>query len=59
MTATLAAQTDLAVIPFDPPIVEESGQDAGSAGMIVGTNFEKKYIAEGRTFNATAAIKPK
>jgi hypothetical protein len=26
--------------------------------MLVGTNFEKKYIAEGRTFNATAAQKP-
>ncbi len=64
MQAMLAAQTDLTVIPFTPavPATEipapprKEGEEAPP--MLVGTNFEKKYIAEGRTFNATAAQKP-
>ena len=63
MKAMLAAQTDLKVIPFDPAVPATSlPAPARKEGdepppMIVGTNFEKKYIAEGRTFNATAAQK--
>ena len=53
MQATLAAQTDLTVVEFDSPVAAQ----VGAAGMIVGTNFEKKYIAEGRPFYATAAVK--
>ena len=55
MQATLAAPLDLTVIPFDSPVTLHEDAPAGS---IVGTNFERKYIAEGRTFHATAAIKP-
>lgn len=54
MREKLAAQTALQVIPFDSPVADK----VGPAGMIVGTNFEKKYIAEGRQFYATAALKP-
>jgi tRNA (guanine-N7-)-methyltransferase len=56
MEATLAAQSDLQVVAFDSPVPEQPG--GVGTGMIVGTNFEKKYIAEGRTFHATAAVKP-
>ena len=55
MQATLAAQNDLEVIPFDSPVALQADAPAGS---IVGTNFERKYIVEGRTFHATAARKP-
>ena len=55
MQATLAAQTDLQVVEFDSPVPLKPDAPAGS---IVGTNFERKYIAEGRTFHATAARKP-
>ncbi len=55
MQEVLAAQTALEVVPFESPVVAH----AAAAGMIVGTNFEKKYIAEGRTFHATAARKPR
>lgn len=52
MTETLAAQHDLVAIPF-PPLFPDSG-----GPHIVGTNFEKKYLAEGRLFNSLAAQKP-
>ena len=39
-----------AIVPFP--------QMADAAGEVVGTNFERKYIAEGRPFYATAAAKP-
>lgn len=55
MQQVLAAQTDLAVIPFESPVPLKPDAPEGS---IVGTNFERKYIAEGRTFNSTAARKP-
>ena len=55
MQEVLNAQTDLKIIPFDSPIPLAENAPAGS---IVGTNFEKKYIAEGRSFNSIAAIKP-
>lgn len=55
MQKTLSEQTDLTVVPFEPPV--ELRPDAPE-GSIVGTNFEKKYIAEGRSFNATMAVKP-
>jgi tRNA (guanine-N7-)-methyltransferase len=54
MQATLVAQSDLEVIPFDSPVPLKENAPAGS---IVGTNFERKYIAEGRPFHSTAAIK--
>jgi tRNA (guanine-N7-)-methyltransferase len=54
MQAMLAAQTDLAVIPFESPVPLKENAPAGS---IVGTNFERKYIAEGRPFYSTAAVK--
>jgi tRNA (guanine-N7-)-methyltransferase len=56
MQETLAAQSDLEVIAFDSPVPLKADAPAGS---IVGTNFERKYIAEGRTFHATAARKPR
>jgi len=55
MQEKLAGQTDLTVVPFDSPVLLKADAPAGS---IVGTNFERKYIAEGRTFHATAAMKP-
>jgi tRNA (guanine-N7-)-methyltransferase len=55
MQATLAAQSDLTVIPFTSPVPLKEDAPEGS---IVGTNFERKYIAEGRSFHATAAQKP-
>lgn len=55
MQETLAAQTDLKVVEFDSPVPLKANAPAGS---IVGTNFERKYIAEGRSFHATAAQKP-
>jgi tRNA (guanine-N7-)-methyltransferase len=55
MQAVLAGQSDLEVIPFDSPVPLKADAPVGS---IVGTNFERKYIAEGRTFHATAARKP-
>jgi hypothetical protein len=54
MQQTLAAQSDLAVIPFESPVALRPDAPEGS---IVGTNFERKYIAEGREFHATAAVK--
>jgi tRNA (guanine-N7-)-methyltransferase len=56
MQAVLGAQCGLEVIPFDSPVPLKADAPAGS---IVGTNFERKYIAEGRTFHATAARKPR
>ncbi len=38
------------VVPYEPPTDIEGGE-------FVGTNFERKYIIEGRTFNATSAVK--
>ena len=55
MQEVLAGQNDLTVIPFDSAVPLKADAPAGS---IVGTNFERKYIAEGRTFHATAAQKP-
>jgi len=55
MEETLKAQSDLTLIPFDSPVPLKADAPEGS---IVGTNFERKYIAEGRTFHATAAQKP-
>jgi tRNA (guanine-N7-)-methyltransferase len=55
MQETLAAQQDLQVVACDSPVPLKGDAPAGS---IVGTNFERKYIAEGRTFHATAAVKP-
>jgi tRNA (guanine-N7-)-methyltransferase len=55
MKQTLAGQDDLKVISFDSPV---AAQGSGGEDLIVGTNFEKKYVAEGRTFNAIAATKP-
>lgn len=54
MQETLAGQTDLTVVAFDSPVPLKADAPAGS---IVGTNFERKYIAEGRSFHATAAVK--
>ena len=55
MQATLAGQNDLTVVPFEAPVALKEGSPEGS---VVGTNFERKYIAEGRTFHATMAVKP-
>jgi tRNA (guanine-N7-)-methyltransferase len=55
MQEVLAAQTDLRVVPFDSAVPLKADAPAGS---LVGTNFERKYIAEGRTFHAIAALKP-
>jgi len=55
MQEMLAGQEDLKVIPFESAVPLKADAPAGS---IVGTNFERKYIAEGRTFHATAALKP-
>ncbi len=55
MESVLNGQTDLRVVPFDSPVPLKADAPAGS---IVGTNFERKYIAEGRTFHAIAAQKP-
>lgn len=52
MQDVLARQDLLTVIPFTGVI--NPGDERG----VVGTNFEKKYITEGRTFHATAAVKP-
>ena len=40
----------LRVVEFVPP-------GSGREGEVVGTNFERKYMVEGRTFNAIAAEK--
>ena len=37
--------------------VEYARPGSASEGEVVGTNFERKYIAEGRPFNAIAAVK--
>ena len=55
MQDVLQHQTLLELVPFDSPVPLRPGMPEGS---IVGTNFERKYIAEGRTFNAVAARKP-
>jgi tRNA (guanine-N7-)-methyltransferase len=55
MQAVLKEQTFLTVVPFEPPVPLREDAPPGS---IVGTNFERKYIAEGRTFNAAMAVKP-
>ncbi len=55
MQATLASQSDLEVIPFNSPVPLKADAPAGS---IVGSNFERKYLTEGRNFYATAARKP-
>ena len=41
------------------PLAVAEYENPGSAGEgeVVGTNFERKYIAEGRTFNAIAGVK--
>jgi tRNA (guanine-N7-)-methyltransferase len=54
MQEVLQKQTYLDIVPFDSPVPLKPGAPEGS---IVGTNFERKYIAEGRTFHATAAKK--
>jgi tRNA (guanine-N7-)-methyltransferase len=54
MQETLAAQSDLKVVPFESPVALKPGAPEGS---IVGTNFERKYIAEGRAFHSTMAVK--
>ena len=54
MEETLKAQSDLTIIPFTSPVPLKADAPEGS---IVGTNFERKYIAEGRSFHATAAQK--
>jgi tRNA (guanine-N7-)-methyltransferase len=56
MQAVLQEQTWLEVAEFDSPVPLQADAPEGS---IVGTNFERKYIAEGRTFNAVAAVKGK
>ena len=38
------------LVPYERPNDVEGGE-------FVGTNFERKYIAEGRTFNAVSAVK--
>ena len=43
-------ESPLEVVEFVPP-------GSGREGEVVGTNFERKYIGEGRTFNAIAAVK--
>ena len=48
----LGRQTRLVRVPFESPLPD------GGGGVMVGTNFEKKYIAEGRTFQALAARRP-
>jgi tRNA (guanine-N7-)-methyltransferase len=59
MQQVLAQQSDLDVIPFESPVPQPPGAENSAApAMLVGTNFERKYIAEGRQFHATAAIKP-
>jgi tRNA (guanine-N7-)-methyltransferase len=55
MKEVLAGQSDLTEVAFEAPVALKEGSPEGS---IVGTNFERKYIAEGRTFNATMAVKP-
>lgn len=55
MREVLSGQTELAVIPFDSPVPLQANAPPGS---LVGTNFERKYIAEGRSFFAIAAQKP-
>ncbi|MCL2645524.1 MAG: tRNA (guanosine(46)-N7)-methyltransferase TrmB [Phycisphaerales bacterium] len=55
MQQMLSAQSDLQIVPFDSPLPLPPGSPPRS---LVGSNFERKYIAEGRTFNAIAAIKP-
>jgi len=55
MHEVLNGQTDLKVVPFESPVALKPGAPEGS---IVGTNFERKYIAEGRTFHAAMAVKP-
>jgi len=55
MQRVLAEQTWLNVIPFTSPVPLK---DDAPEGSIVGTNFERKYITEGRTFNSAAAQKP-
>ena len=49
MKKVLGLQSDLEVVPFDSPIPVSDA--------IVGTNFERKYIAEGRTFNSISVVK--
>jgi tRNA G46 methylase TrmB len=55
MKAMLAGQSDLKEVAFEAPV---KLKDDAPEGSIVGTNFERKYIAEGRTFHATMAVKP-
>ncbi len=54
MKRVLSEQSDLKVVEFEPPVALRGDAPAGS---IVGTNFERKYIAEGRSFNAVMAVK--
>ena len=39
------------------PLVPYERPDDVEGGEFVGTNFERKYIVEGRTFNAVSAVK--
>ncbi len=55
MERVLAEQQELQVVPFESPVALKADAPEGS---IVGTNFERKYIAEGRSFHATMARKP-
>jgi tRNA (guanine-N7-)-methyltransferase len=57
MQEMLAAQTLLRVVPFESPIAGQIERGEGEPAEIVGTNFERKYIAEGRPFYSTAARK--
>jgi tRNA (guanine-N7-)-methyltransferase len=57
MQAMLAGQTDLEVVAFESPVPLKEGAPAGSPPPLVGTNFERKYSAEGRPFHSTAARK--
>ena len=49
--AVIGDYRGLTVIPFESPLPT-------SPGLLVGTNFEKKYILENRNFNSIALIKP-
>jgi tRNA (guanine-N7-)-methyltransferase len=54
MQGVLKEQTWLKVVEFEPPVALREDAPEGS---VVGTNFERKYIAEGRRFNAVMAVR--
>lgn len=47
----VVGRSGLTVGDFAPP-------PSAAAGEVVGTNFERKFIKEGRTFNAMVGVKP-